>query len=119
MLVAVTRIRNDDDIVEALARHHAAMVDHHLFLDNGSTDRTVEILRSLRQEGLPITIYGNSAATFAETSQNTLLMLRHAVTMGAEWGISHLDSDEFIDARRLGQSLRDFLASLPEQLACR
>jgi hypothetical protein len=116
MLVAVTRIRNDDDIVEAFVRHHAALVDHHVFLDNGSTDRTLEILRTLRRDGLPITIYGNTAAVFAETSQNTLL-LRHAAAMGAGW-VLHLDCDEFIDARRLGQPLRDFLAALPAQAPC-
>jgi hypothetical protein len=116
MLVAVTRIRNEDDIVEAFARHHAELIDHHVFLDNASTDRTVEILKALRRDGLPITIYSNTAAAYAETSQNTLL-LRRAVAMGADW-VLHLDCDEFIDTRRLGKSLRDFLATMPAQAPC-
>jgi hypothetical protein len=116
MLVAVTRIRNDDDIVEAFVRHHAASIDRHLFLDNGSTDRTLDILHALRREGLPIAVFGNSATSFAETSQNTLL-LRHAVGIGATW-VLHLDCDEFIDTRRLGGQLREFLGGLPEAAPC-
>jgi len=33
-LIAVTRIRNDDDIVESFVQHHARIVDQHIFLDN-------------------------------------------------------------------------------------
>ena len=55
-LVAVTRIRNEDDIVEAFARHHAALVDHHVFLDNGSADGTLAILAALHRDGLPLTV---------------------------------------------------------------
>ena len=115
-LVAVTRIRNEDDIVEAFARHHAALVDHHVFLDNDSNDRTPDILRALRSEGLPLTLHTSAAATNAEAVQNTLLLHR-AVALGADWVI-HLDCDEFIDPRPLGGSLHDVLASVPTQAPC-
>ena len=49
--VAVTKILDEADIVEAFARHTAHYVGHHIFLDNGSVDGTVEILRQLRDEG--------------------------------------------------------------------
>ena len=90
-LVAVTRIRNEDDIVEAFVRHHAAMVDHHVFLDNGSNDRTVEILKSLRTEGVGVSIFSNRSPVFVEVAQNTHL-LRHALALGADW-VLHLDCD--------------------------
>ena len=46
-LVAVTKILDEADIVEAFARHTANYVSHHIFLDNGSVDGTVEILKAL------------------------------------------------------------------------
>ena len=46
-LVAVTRVMNEDDIIESMARHHAALVDHHVFLDNGSIDRTLGVVFGL------------------------------------------------------------------------
>ena len=55
-IVAVTRTLNEDDIVEPLIRHHAALVNHHIVLDNGSVDRTLDILHALREEGLSLTI---------------------------------------------------------------
>ena len=45
-LIGITRVLNEDDIVEAFVRHHATMVDHHLILDNGSSDETVNILKA-------------------------------------------------------------------------
>lgn len=115
-LIAVTRIRSEDDIVEAFVRHHAALVDSHVFLDNASNDRTPEILRALQAEGLPLFIHSSSAATIAEAAQNTLL-LRRATELGADW-IIHLDTDEFIDPSLLGGSLHDALATVPEQAPC-
>jgi hypothetical protein len=55
-LVAASRVLNEDDILEAFVRHHAALVDHHIFLDNGSSDRSLAILRALQAEGLPLTV---------------------------------------------------------------
>lgn len=51
-VVCFTRILNEDDIIEAFVRHHATHVEEMLFLDNGSSDRTVEILTALRGEAV-------------------------------------------------------------------
>lgn len=115
-LVAVTRIRNEDDLVEAFARHHGRLVDHHVFLDNESNDRTLEILTALRAEGLNISIRTSRSGLSAESAQNTLL-LRDAAELGADW-IIHLDCDEFIDPRPLGGSLHAVLGGLPAQAPC-
>ena len=115
-LIAVTRIRNEDDIVEAFVRHHAELVDHHIVLDNGSNDRTREILSALRGEGVGISIHTSEAAVSAEAVQNTLLLHR-AVGLGADW-VVFLDCDEFIDPRLLDGSLHRVLESLPEQAPC-
>lgn len=110
-LVGVVRIRNEDDIVEAFARHHLRLLDALVFLDNVSNDRTPEILRALRDEGLPIGICTTRSHTSAEAVQNTHLA-RHAAGMGADW-IVHLDADEFLDPRPLPGSLHAALESAP------
>jgi hypothetical protein len=115
-VVAVTRVFNEDDIVEAFFRHHAALVDHHLFLDNGSVDRTLEILGALFVEGEKLTVLHNTAAHFSESIYNTNLFEYAAGTLGADW-VVFLDCDEFLDTRQAPDSLRGMLAALPADSA--
>jgi hypothetical protein len=115
-LVAVTRVFNEDDIVEAFFRHHAALVDHHLFLDNGSVDRTLEILGALFVEGEKLSVLHNTAAHFAESIANTNLFEYAATTLGADW-VVFLDTDEFLDTRAAPEGLRGALAALPADAA--
>ncbi len=114
-LVAVTKVFNEDDIIEAFVRHHAAIVDHHLLLDNGSADRTVEILADLGAEGLPITVLQNAAPFFAEEFYNTHLF-RNALSVFAPDWVMFLDADEFLDARDHPGGLRARLAALPPDM---
>jgi hypothetical protein len=114
-LVAATRIMNEDDIVEAFVRHHQGQVDHHVFLDNGSADRTVDILRALQAEGAAITVLQNTAPFYTETAYNTNLFTLAAQNLGADWVI-FLDTDEFVDARRAPEGLRARIAALPDDV---
>ena len=108
-LVAATRVLNEADIIEAFVRHTAHTVDHHLLIDNGSVDGTVEILRALQHEGIPLTVLQTRSCSFAE-EQSLTLMYRQAVQAHqADW-IVFLDADEFIDDRALVRPLRDHLA---------
>jgi hypothetical protein len=116
-LVAVTRIMNEDDIVEAFVRHHRPQVDHHLFLDNGSVDRTVEILRALQAEGMELTVLQNRAPFYAEVQYNTALFEVAARHIGADW-VLFLDTDEFVDARQAPGGLRARIAQLPPDIFC-
>jgi glycosyltransferase involved in cell wall biosynthesis len=104
-LVAVTRILNESDIVEAFVRHTAALVDYHVLLDNGSTDATLDILASLRAEGLGLEVHQSSAVVFAESVQNNFLFRQAAGVCGADW-VLPLDADEFVDVRGLPGALR-------------
>jgi hypothetical protein len=112
-LVAASRVLNEDDLLEAFVRHHAALVDHHVFLDNGSSDRSLSILRSLQAEGLPLTVLQARAAHFCETPVLTGLF-RMAAGLGADW-VLMLDCDEFVDQRRAEGGLRAVLAGLPPE----
>ena len=108
-LVLATRVLNEDDVIEAFARHHAPMVDQLLFLDNGSTDRSVEILRALHDEGLPVAVLQCHSASFQEAVHLTVLHRYAADAFAADW-VVHLDADEFLDTRVGPNHLRARLA---------
>ena len=59
--IALARACNDADIVEAFVRHHAALVDLLVVVDEGSRDGTRAILEALRHEGLPLVIVDDPA----------------------------------------------------------
>ena len=112
-ILAVSRVLDEEDIIEPMVRHHAALVDHHVVLDNGSTDRTVEILEALAAEGLPLTILRRPASHAAEPQFNTALYRWAVGQEGADW-VVFLDADEFVDARGIGD-LRSYLATVPAE----
>jgi glycosyltransferase involved in cell wall biosynthesis len=114
-LVAVSRVLNEEDVIEAMVRHHAALVDHHVILDNGSVDRTIEILAALRAEGVSVSVFQNLSVMFAEEQFNTQLYDVAVGAHAADW-VLFLDADEFVDARRV-VDLRALLAAVPPQFA--
>jgi len=101
---SVTRILNEEDIVEAFVRHNAVHVGKMLFLDNGSCDRTLEILRSLQAEGFAISVFQTVAAGFDEVAVNTWLYGLASQLYRADW-VVFLDADEFIDTENLADAL--------------
>ena len=112
--VAVTRVRNEGDIVEAFVRHTAAFATHHILLDNGSSDATLPILHALRSEGFPLTILSTDTAHFAEQQQNTALFMFAKARFAPDWVLC-LDADEFIigDVNNLRTCSGAAIISLP------
>ncbi len=99
-VVAISRILDEADIVEAFLRHTAFYADHHVILDNGSRDGTIEIIRALKEEGLNLTVFQNIAVSMNERQFNTRLYHHAATELQADWVLC-LDADEFIDDRAL------------------
>jgi len=96
-LVAISGVRNERDVIESFVRHTTALVDHLIIVDNGSTDRTREILASLVGEGLPITVKYSNTIGYAQSDWMTALMHEAVQDPEAEW-ILPLDADEFLSA---------------------
>lgn len=115
--VAVSRILNEEDVIEPFVRHTAAFVSDHVILDNGSTDRTPQILAELRREGLNLVVFRNQAAFFAEWIYNTVLYGYAAGALAADW-VLFLDADEFIDDRIAPGGLAGMLARAPPDAPC-
>ena len=115
-IVAVTRILDEADIAEAFVRHTSRHVGHHILLDNGSRDGTLEILEALRREGLPVSVLSTSSVAFSEGDALTFLFHRAATEHGARW-VLFLDADEFVDDRGAPDGLAALLAAWDREAA--
>jgi glycosyltransferase involved in cell wall biosynthesis len=109
-LVAISRIKDEADIVEAFIRHTAWFVDHHLIIDNGSIDGTLDILAKLAAEGLKLSVFRNPVPVHADWFFNNTLLRLASQMERADWAIP-LDCDEFLKLRPGVASLRAVLAS--------
>jgi glycosyltransferase involved in cell wall biosynthesis len=95
-LVAISSVKNEIDIVEAFVRHTLSIVDHLVVADNGSTDGTLEVLRLLAEEGLPLSVKEDPAAGKHLSQRMSRLMREEAVQRHqADWVVP-LDADEFL-----------------------
>ena len=87
-------VRDAEDLIETNLRYHRAQgVDLFLIGDNGSTDRTLEILEPYREAGLVELehIEGDARQVWSE---GRTMLARKAYELGADWVI-HDDHDEF------------------------
>jgi glycosyltransferase involved in cell wall biosynthesis len=106
-LIAISRVKNELDIIEAFVRHHAHYFDTLIVLDNGSTDGTYEVLRSLQTAGLPLVLLRDLTVGFEQSRHMTSLLHMAVNDFHADWVVP-LDADEFIEPEAgasLGQML--------------
>jgi glycosyltransferase involved in cell wall biosynthesis len=87
MVVAVARVKDEADIVEATVRRMLRQVDHVIVADNASTDGTRDIL-----ERLPVELIDDPEVGYYQSAAMTGLALR-AAAQGAEWVVP-FDADE-------------------------
>ena len=109
-------VKNEADVIESCMRHAAKFADEILICDHMSTDRTLEILESLCDEGLPIKI---SKYEKNEINQDIVhdQLLSDAISSGADI-IFPIDADEFpIYLGGNSNDLRKYLQNLdPNQM---
>jgi len=118
-VVAVSMVRNEIDIVEAFVRHTLAVVDQHVVLDNGSHDGTLDVLKSLRREGLPIELIEDPEPGKRQGERTTKLMREHALSKhGADW-VLPIDADEFLVIGTGGLISADIRPDRPLELCWR
>jgi hypothetical protein len=105
--IAISRVKNELDIIEAFVRHHAHSFDKLIVLDDGSTDGTLDILKALQAEGLPLVLICEPSVGYEQGRYMSRLMRMAVDQYGADW-IMPLDADEFLepaDRMTLAQAL--------------
>ena len=105
-IFGVSMVRNEADIVDLNIRYHLSLgIDRVLVLDNGSTDGTDEVLRSLVHRDERVS-WIRDDSPFDQATITTELA-REAFRLGADW-IVPFDADEFWWAER--NKFREILA---------
>jgi len=94
-LIGLACVRNECDIIEAFVRHNLALLDGLVIIDNASTDTTIEILRLLRQEGMPILLVHDPGLAHSQGARMTDMANLLAARIGSGY-LFLLDADEFI-----------------------
>ena len=113
-VVMALKVRDEEDVIEsALRYHHAQGVDFFIVTDNGSTDRTPEILGRWVHAGLARVISEPSPELRERGHEWVTRMARLAATdHGADW-VVHGDADEFWWP--LSGTIKATLAAVPPQ----
>jgi hypothetical protein len=105
-------VRDAEDLIETNLRYHRAQgVDLFLIGDNGSTDRTLEILEPYREAGL-VELEHIEGGPREVWSAGRTMLAHKAYELGADWVI-HDDHDEFWWP--LTGTLKDVLAAVPDR----
>jgi hypothetical protein len=110
-LWAVSMVRNEGDIIEAIVRHNLAFVDGMAVIDHASSDRTFDVLSALKDEGLPVVRVRTRDSAFFQGAHVSALARECFHRTGADF-VFPLDADEFVHAPSR-ERIEAALCSLP------
>jgi hypothetical protein len=98
-IIGFIKAKNEGDIIESICRHTATFCDEILLNYAKSFDNTLEIIKKLILEGLPIRLVDRAQFLYEANAQNVSLDEVHARYvfdfLKADWFIP-VDSDEFL-----------------------
>jgi predicted O-linked N-acetylglucosamine transferase (SPINDLY family) len=106
----VAMVRNEADVIELWARYNLRVLDRLHVIDHGSQDNTVEILRSLQDEGLPVVLHHWSDPGYTQVEAMRSVAQPLAASGQVDFLVP-LDADELLATDRV--SLHQMLATLP------
>jgi len=93
--IAITIMKNEEDIVESFVRHNAKFVEKLLIADNMSSDGTRSILESLIDEGYPISIFDDLDPAHNQSEKMNRLYRKYVFGNGYDI-VFLLDADELL-----------------------
>jgi hypothetical protein len=98
-LFGLAIVKNESDVIEQFVRHNLRFLDRLFIIDNDSCDNTVEIIRSLASEGLPIELWIDPEPLHLQSKKLTAAY--HKISREHDFDFLFLlDADEFIRACR-------------------
>jgi len=106
-IIACLRIQNDSDIIESLCRYYCSFCDGIIVVDDNSSDNTMEILKALVDEGLPVFVF---EGRILRAQQLALAINQYNADL-----VLPIDADEFL-INLNGGSPRMLLESLDENI---
>ena len=95
MIVGISMVKNEADIIEAFVRHNLHFIDLLVVVDHDSEDSTYEILRKLCESGLPVVSFQSFVPGYPQAKIMTSLARKLVSFVSPEY-IVPLDADEFI-----------------------
>jgi glycosyltransferase involved in cell wall biosynthesis len=107
-VIAITRVKDEADVIGPVVEHMLGQVDHVIVEDNGSTDGTLEILA-----GLDVEVLHDETLGYYQSAAMSRLT-DYARRQGATWVIP-FDADE-VWLSRDGRRIADVLTGLPESV---
>jgi hypothetical protein len=109
-IIAVSIIRDEQDILERFVRHTLNCVDGLLIVNHRSCDASRHILESLYKEGLPLCFLDADELGNHQSAWLTSLAAAAAIFLSARVVIP-LDADEFLQ-RSDGGDVREYISTL-------
>lgn len=109
-IFSISMVKNEMDIIESFVRYNVNYLDGMILLDNFSTDKTLEILQSLKNEGLPIFVIEDDTMDFDKVKKINNLLHRAVDEFNADIVVP-LDADEFLLSSN-GGNPRKYLETL-------
>ena len=112
-IFSISRIKNEEDIIESFVRYHLNFIDEMVIIEDYSNDETYNILKKLKDdEKLPIHIYRNSKKPIPqkEVINNAFNIALNDFNADL---IVPLDTDEFLVCKD-GGNPREILEKLPQ-----
>lgn len=95
-IITLSMIKNEADIVETFVRYTMNYASKMVFIDNGCTDGSIEILKALIAEGFNIDIYNESQVFYEQYLIENKYIRKLAETEEFDYLIP-LDVDEFLN----------------------
>ena len=95
--IAITMVKNEQDIVETFLRHNRPFFDAMIILDHGSTDRTADIVKDCARELGGIFFTHISRFDYAQ-SEYMSAALRYVQSAFFADFVCFLDADEFVSS---------------------
>jgi glycosyltransferase involved in cell wall biosynthesis len=94
-IYAICLVKNEDDVIIQTLNHAAKYCEKIFVLDNGSTDRTWELVRSLSQVNPRIVLFAQTFEPFRESLRSLVYYEVSAELSEDDWWLI-LDGDEFL-----------------------